>query len=336
LACDLCCVCFALLLKTSFSMCGCKSGACPFIADSRGHIKLEGPLASTGFLNSSSSHSAPPDFLRIPTMKPPSTPTSAGAEAQNELHDPVGPTGGASAVQSSFWNAVRSLPTTPNSHHQSKSAQMLSWMATLASSARRSPPTTPREKDRSSDDAPTPTGFSQPILIQATREDIKVGSKRLEEESSCKGQQALQSTVLPIEEAGVMRQTSNSSATGGVPEPPPTPSTRDVCSEAFRERSQAAAAEAIAAPIRSFAPSPVLVPVPRESFDCSECGECIQGAVFMLHDMPYCCPRHRLSAYHKMEASRGSQSSGRLAPVVETRGETRPPTGLLAKYATWM
>ena len=37
---------------------------------------------------------------------------------------------------------------------------------------------------------------------------------------------------------------------------------------------------------------------------CYECGERNVGPIFMLNDRPYCCQRHRLSAYHKREQLR--------------------------------
>lgn len=61
---------------------------------------------------------------------------------------------------------------------------------------------------------------------------------------------------------------------------------------------------------------------------CSECSMLITGAVFMLHDLPYCCQRHRLTAYQKMEKEgRGSR-----------RGEadSLPSTGLRASFSSWI
>ena len=74
----------------------------------------------------------------------------------------------------------------------------------------------------------------------------------------------------------------------------------------------------------------------------------IQGAVFMLHDTPYCCARHRLAAYHKMEkqgSGSAPRSRGASFPSMPQGGSgldvsgspmaPSPSTGLLARYATW-
>jgi hypothetical protein len=60
---------------------------------------------------------------------------------------------------------------------------------------------------------------------------------------------------------------------------------------------------------------------------CTECKVPIAGAVFMLQDRPYCCQRHRLSAY----SSKGGRdhSSAGPAPVSQAQG-------LLATYRTWI
>jgi len=57
---------------------------------------------------------------------------------------------------------------------------------------------------------------------------------------------------------------------------------------------------------------------------CWECKETISGAVFMLHDMPFCCQRHRLVAYHKLE---------KLGVKPQATPAT---TGLQATFQAWV
>jgi len=53
---------------------------------------------------------------------------------------------------------------------------------------------------------------------------------------------------------------------------------------------------------------------------CTECNEHIEGSVFMLQDLPYCCQRHRLTAYHKMERRRKEQGPRYDTPRLEVSG----------------
>jgi len=48
---------------------------------------------------------------------------------------------------------------------------------------------------------------------------------------------------------------------------------------------------------------------------CSECSCRIDGPVFMLNDRPYCCQRHRLASYHKLERARMAASDERVVAV---------------------
>jgi len=109
---------------------------------------------------------------------------------------------------------------------------------------------------------------------------------------------------------------------------PPTPSTV----EALAAAPAAAAAAAAAAHAQAAAAEP---PAPADSTSaprlrtCAECQEPICGAVFMLHDQPYCCQRHRLAAYHSAANKRRSSSTENVAPAATAA------TGLAAKYGTW-
>lgn len=68
---------------------------------------------------------------------------------------------------------------------------------------------------------------------------------------------------------------------------------------------------------------------------CAECDESIEGAVFMLHDQPYCCQRHRLAAYHKTEKRRRDGEKRGQQPQVSAAGGASPTTGLAARFGTW-
>ena len=142
---------------------------------------------------------------------------------------------------------------------------------------------------------------------------------------------------------GVPRQVStesSDSATQGedLPDVNTTPHTASVVAA-----SKARAAAMTDAPVCvqiSSQPSPMLQRVPSAAATpaevlpvagpshCFECGMLITGPVFMLHDLPYCCQRHRLTAYQKME------KDGRGAQAVAS---SQPPqtTGLRATFATW-
>lgn len=61
---------------------------------------------------------------------------------------------------------------------------------------------------------------------------------------------------------------------------------------------------------------------------CCECNAAISDAVFMLNDRPYCCQRHRLAAYHKLERDRS-----KLTPRSRHVGET---SGLSASFSSWI
>ena len=75
-----------------------------------------------------------------------------------------------------------------------------------------------------------------------------------------------------------------------------------------------------------------------------ECETPIVGAIFMLHDQPYCCQRHRLVAYHKNEregqrAPNGSAiASAPPSPAMPPApgSPLMQPTGLRASFPTWM
>lgn len=74
-------------------------------------------------------------------------------------------------------------------------------------------------------------------------------------------------------------------------------------------------------------------PLPCRIRTCMECKEPIEGSVFMLNDLPYCCQRHRLVAYHKGEQLRKQQGE-----LYSLSGPTTPSpheTGLRQAYATW-
>lgn len=124
--------------------------------------------------------------------------------------------------------------------------------------------------------------------------------------------------------AGVSRQSSPNESS---PEVGVTPRTSDLINEAHSHHV-------------AVAPLAVRVtadPPPGEPLfvgSCIECGVAITGAVFMLHDLSYCCQRHRLTAYHKMERD-GKSISTRLV-----NGSNMPlqssPSGLRASFVTWM
>ncbi len=80
--------------------------------------------------------------------------------------------------------------------------------------------------------------------------------------------------------------------------------------------------------------SPIINPEPEVEVTetvrcgiCAECGERITGCVFMLSDRAYCCQRHRLVAYHKLE------SDVHLKP---TNPLSAPAPGLRGAYTSWM
>lgn len=88
-------------------------------------------------------------------------------------------------------------------------------------------------------------------------------------------------------------------------------------------------------PRRSSSPTCVAeeaVSAEHPSICCTECGACITGAVFMLHDQPYCCQRHRLAAYHKME----KEGQRGLTPAQGSTHSLSTSTGLRASYASWL
>ena len=94
---------------------------------------------------------------------------------------------------------------------------------------------------------------------------------------------------------------------------------------------------------------------------CSECGEVIHDAAFMLHDMAYCCERHRLVSSRRDSVTRKSPgiartcsdnteqlrgntlrgvkySGGNIACLAGTLpgGLAASSTGLYAKYQCWL
>ena len=85
-------------------------------------------------------------------------------------------------------------------------------------------------------------------------------------------------------------------------------------------------------------------PPAAAGISCMECETPIVGAIFMLHDQPYCCQRHRLVAYHKNEregqrAPNGSAiASAPPSPAMPPApgSPLMQPTGLRASFPTWM
>ena len=60
---------------------------------------------------------------------------------------------------------------------------------------------------------------------------------------------------------------------------------------------------------------------------CFECENHITGPVFMLHDLSYCCQRHRLAAYNRNSKT----------PTTSRSSEpSREPMGLNSIYMAWM
>jgi len=62
---------------------------------------------------------------------------------------------------------------------------------------------------------------------------------------------------------------------------------------------------------------------------CGECSCAIDGATFMLNDRAYCCQRHRLVAYHKLEKERLRQRGIGPQPAAEQGG-------LTASFVAWI
>ena len=73
---------------------------------------------------------------------------------------------------------------------------------------------------------------------------------------------------------------------------------------------------------------PIESSTPKRLSTCSECQASISGAVFMLHDRPFCCQRHRLAAYHKLDRSDGRRAT---LPTADDQ-----PCGLRAQYERWI
>ena len=71
---------------------------------------------------------------------------------------------------------------------------------------------------------------------------------------------------------------------------------------------------------------------------CVECGTGIAGAIFMLHDQPFCCQRHRLLAYHRgLGGGKGhSTQSPTLLQNMPENCKNVNGTGLLASYRSWL
>ena len=103
---------------------------------------------------------------------------------------------------------------------------------------------------------------------------------------------------------------------------PPTPTTEEVIRlAAARHAEPSAEAELLVECVDAATP---------RLRTCAECDESIVGAVFMLHDAPYCCQRHRLAAYHKAE-KRKALDGPDVAPIAPCSSGT----GLAARFGTW-
>ena len=109
-------------------------------------------------------------------------------------------------------------------------------------------------------------------------------------------------------------------------EVPPTPSTEEI----IRQAAVARQAEPTVVLPAELPAEPCVEEAPHRLRTCAECNEPIAGAVFMLHDSPYCCQRHRLSAYHKTEKRR-AQETPDVAPIAPCSSGV----GLAARYGTW-
>jgi len=51
---------------------------------------------------------------------------------------------------------------------------------------------------------------------------------------------------------------------------------------------------------------------------CFDCSETIVGTVYMLNDRPYCCQRHRLNSYHRLERTRMAEREVRITSTSMT------------------
>ena len=306
-----------------------------------------------------------PLFSSMPSSIP--SPTSEGSLFDEGEVGPTGTTN-ASSTSPSLWEAVRgsskpssssqpqSGPQSPNGKRGSSAGSLFGWLTGLGSSsagfAGAGAPTVPR--------IDTSERVLQ-TLAQARKHGDSVtaseSSGGSSESSSCECSSNNSSSnlrALPREvettsskrdaaHRGVPRQVStesSDSATQGedLPDVNTTPHTASVVAA-----SKARAAAMTDAPVCvqiSSQPSPMLQRVPSAASTpsevlpvagpshCFECGMLITGPVFMLHDLPYCCQRHRLTAYQKME------KDGRGAQAVAS---SQPPqtTGLRATFATW-
>ena len=57
---------------------------------------------------------------------------------------------------------------------------------------------------------------------------------------------------------------------------------------------------------------------------CFECTNLIAGAIFMLNDRPYCCQRHRLSAYHRLERAKMAEREQRITASTHLQQSRSP------------
>ncbi|EOD23379.1 hypothetical protein EMIHUDRAFT_442101 [Emiliania huxleyi CCMP1516] len=110
-------------------------------------------------------------------------------------------------------------------------------------------------------------------------------------------------------------ETSNTAKAAGtaLSEPPPPSLTAPLPHRAPPRPSSAGPCDA-AAVWRGSAPASAL----SDGASCVLCSECscrIDGPVFMLNDRPYCCQRHRLASYHKLERARMAASDERVVAV---------------------
>ena len=271
------------------------------------------------------------------------SPTSEGSLSGDFDVGPTGTEGVNGNRSPSIWDAMlknRSGSSAPSSPNSSKSPGVFGWLTGLggggsggdAASESRDRIDAAAREHLSLPQLPTAEDRGEPRASPShhARDDDDEGAST-SDSSFREGEAA---TTPSKRGGGVARQLSSESATrpSEVPYIDSTPATQSVVDTARRVAEAAAAASSVAAQpsaLEAHAPPGEQPPPCKPALlvgSCTECGEAITGAVFMLHDMPYCCQRHRLVAYHKMEREGKGGSSSPAAP---------PTSGLRAAYATW-
>jgi len=143
-------------------------------------------------------------------------------------------------------------------------------------------------------------------------------------------QVAATSGAPPLLEPSGSTEDTTSTAAPSLPDVGETPTTSTVIPEAPRPAGKWGRLECCLQPSRAAPPRS-----PSRVSACVECDVAITGAVFMLNDHAYCCQRHRLLAYHKVERDQ-INSRSISSPRPSHEGEGMGTTGLASMYRAWI